>query len=310
MKVLTTSSSFGKVIPRPLNMLVEAGLEVKNNPYGRKLTMEESKELYRGMDFLIAGTEQINHDNLSAAEDLKFICRLGVGMDNVDKEAVRMRKIGLDNTPSAHVDGVAELTIAGMLDMCRHISRLDRNVRNGIWNKHMGFLLRGKTIGIIGLGQVGKRLVELLQPFSIKFLAYDIYQDKSWATKHNIYWRDLPTLFSESDIITIHVPGSKENYHMISSDLFAKAKKHLMLINVARGGVVDESALHHFLVKNRDASAYVDTFEKEPYTGPFRQLDNCLLTPHIGSYAREVRVNMEIEAAEKIIEQYNQIKNG
>jgi D-3-phosphoglycerate dehydrogenase len=310
MKVLTTSSSFGKVNPEPLEKLISAGLTVEQNPYGRKLTIEESKNLYPGVDLLIAGTEKINYENLSHANRLKFICRLGVGMDNVDRKAAESRNIELDNTPSAHVDGVAELTLAGMLDMCRHISRLDRNIRKGIWNKHMGFLLKGKTIGIVGLGQVGKRLVELLKPFSVQILAYDLYPDKEFAERNNIKWCDLNELFTISDLISLHVPGIKENYHMISYDLLEQAKDHLMLINIARGGIVNEDALFEFLNKHRDASAYVDTFEQEPYSGPLLELENCLLTPHIGSYAREVRVNMEMEAAEKIIDKYNRIKNG
>mgnify|MGYP003632003920 CR=1 FL=1 len=300
-KILTTTSSFGKVDPAPLALLQAEGFEVTVNPYGRKLSVEESKEILKGYDGLIAGTESLNAEVLSAASDLKYLCRLGAGMDNVDFTAAKELDVTVENTPSAHIDGVAELTLGGILSCLRSIANAHTNITNGIWEKPMGSLLKGKTVGIIGLGRVGSRLVELLAPFKVKVLAFDLYQNTEFAEKHNVNYVAMDELISTSDIITIHTPFSPEAKHMINADFLAKAKKSLCLVNASRGGLVDEDALLEFLNSNPTASAYLDTFEEEPYTGPLSKMKNCTLTPHIGSYASEVRINMEMEAAKNVI---------
>jgi D-3-phosphoglycerate dehydrogenase len=300
-KILTTTSSFGKVDPAPLALLQAEGFEVIVNPYGRKLSVEESKEILKGYDGLIAGTESLNEEVLNTADSLKYLCRLGAGMDNVDFEATKKLNITVENTPSAHVDGVAELTLGGILSCLRSIANAHTNITNGIWEKPMGSLLKGKTVGIIGLGRVGSRLVELLAPFKVKVLAFDLYQNTEFAERNNVSFVAMDKLISTSDIITIHTPFSPEAKHMVNAEFFAKAKKSVCLVNASRGGLVDESALLELLTANPTASAYLDTFEEEPYHGPLTKVKNCTLTPHIGSYASEVRINMEMEAAQNVI---------
>ena len=300
-KILTTTSSYGKVDPAPLALLQAEGFEVTVNPYGRKISVEESKEILKGYDGLIAGTESLNAAVLSSAENLKYLCRLGAGMDNVDFEAAKKLNITVENTPSAHVDGVAELTLGGILSCMRSIANAHTNITNGFWEKPMGSLLKGKTVGIIGLGRVGCRLVELLSPFKVKVLALDLYQNTEFAEKHNVSFVEMGELISASDIITIHTPYSPEAKHMVNAEFLGKAKVNLCLVNASRGGLVDEAALLDFLSVNSAASAYLDTFEEEPYSGPLSKMKNCTLTPHIGSYASEVRINMEMEAAQNVI---------
>ncbi|WP_323758231.1 phosphoglycerate dehydrogenase [Roseivirga sp.] len=300
-RILTTTSSFGKVDPAPLDLLKTKGFEVTVNPYGRKLSVEESKEILKDYDGLIAGTESLNEEVLNAAADLKYLCRLGAGMDNVDFSAAERLNITVENTPSAHVDGVAELTLGGILSCLRSIANAHTNITNGIWEKPMGSLLKGKTVGIIGLGRVGCRLVELLAPFKVKVLAFDLYENTEFAKKQNVTYVAIDELISASDIITIHTPFSPEAKHMVNTEFFTKAKKNLCLVNASRGGLVNEDALLEFLNSNPTASAYLDTFEEEPYVGPLSKMKNCTLTPHIGSYASEVRINMEMEAAQNVI---------
>ena len=304
-KILTTTSSFGKVDPAPLALLKAAGFEVTVNPFGRKLSVEESKEILKGYDGLIAGTGSLNAEVLNLAGELKYLCRLGAGMDNVDFDAAKALNITVENTPSAHVDGVAELTLGGILSCLRSISNAHTNITNGIWEKPMGSLLKGKTIGIIGLGRVGCRLVELLAPFKVKVLAFDFYQNTEFAERNNVSFVAMDELIRSSDIISIHTPFSPEAKHMVSAEFFTKAKNNLCLVNASRGGLVDEDALIEFLNSNPNASAYLDTFEEEPYTGPLSKVKNCTLTPHIGSYASEVRINMEMEAAQNVINFFN-----
>uniref|UniRef100_UPI0040486C8F phosphoglycerate dehydrogenase n=2 Tax=Roseivirga sp. TaxID=1964215 RepID=UPI0040486C8F len=301
MKLLTTTSSFGIVDSTPLNMLEAAGFEVTLNPFGRTLTIEESLSVLEGYDALIAGTEKLNAEVLASAKSLKYLCRLGAGMDNVDFEAAKRQSIQVENTPSAHVDGVAELTLGGILSCLRGIANTHANIINGVWEKPMGGLLKGKTVGIIGLGRVGCRLVELLSPFKVKVLAFDVHQNTDFAKNNGVSFVSMDELVAASDIISIHTPFTPEAKHMVNADFFAMAKKTLSLVNASRGGLVDEAALFEFLNSNPSASAYLDTFEKEPYHGPLCQLKNCTLTPHIGSYASEVRMNMEMEAAQNVI---------
>ena len=303
-RILTTSSSFGKVDPRPLNILKDAGFEVVLNPYGRKLSTKESKELMPGFDGLIAGIEKLNYEVLSSAPTVKYLCRLGVGMDSVDFDAANNLGVKVENTPSAHIDGVAELTIGGILSSLRSIATAHANMTTGKWKKPMGSLLAGKTVGIIGLGQVGRRLVEMLAPFRVKILAYDLNPDTLYAKSNQIHIVSVDDLATQADIVTLHMPFTKESKGLIGQGFLSKAKANLMVVNTSRGGLVDEEVLFQFLTENPKASAYLDTFESEPYNGPLCRLSNCTLTPHIGSYASEVRVNMEMEAAKNVINHF------
>lgn len=300
-RILTTTSSFGKVSNEPLEMLRQAGLEVVINPYGRTLKIEESIEILPGFDGLIAGTEKLNEEVFTACPDLRYLCRLGAGMDSVDFKAAEKHNVVVENTPSAHVDGVAELTLGGILSSLRRIGPSHANLTKGVWKKPMGGLLTGKTVGIIGLGQVGKRLVELLSPFHVKVLAFDLYEDLEFASNNRVEYTSVDNVALLSDIISIHTPYTDSSRYLIGSDFLSKVKSSVMIVNASRGGLVDEEALVGFLKSNSGASAYLDTFEKEPYQGPLCDLENCTLTPHIGSYASEVRIQMEIEAAQKVI---------
>lgn len=304
-KILITTSSFGKMNKEPLEMLKKEGYDIQLNPYGKTLTVEQSLELMQGVDGMIAGTEVLNKQVLSVAGDLKYLCRLGAGTDKVDFDAAKELGIKVENTPNAHVKPVAELTLGAILSLARHIHVSDAELKNGNWNKQMGFLLHGKIIGLMGLGKVSKHLVKLLKPFEVKILAYDPYIDKEFARNNNIEVVDEKDLYQQSNIISLHIPYTKENHHLINKDSLGLMKDNVMLLNASRGGLIDEEALSEFLTSNKEAKAYLDTFEKEPYDGKLSKLDNVLCTPHIGSYAAEGRFEMEKEAAEKLINFFN-----
>ncbi len=304
-RILTTCSSFGKVAAETLEMLQETGLEVVTNPYGRKLTKDESLDLMPGFEGMIAGTEKLDREVLSNAPDLKYICRLGTGMDNVDLEAAKELGIVVENTPDAHVKGVAEITLAGILSVARHLHIADARLKNGTWKKHMGRLLEGKKIGLIGLGRVSKHLVRLLQPFQPVIFAIDPYPDHEFAKSYDIKFIEKDELMAESDIISLHIPYTPENNNYIDAKAFGLMKKDVMLINASRGGLVNEDELFRFLTDNKQAFAYVDTFLNEPYSGPLTTLENILLTPHIGSSANETRIEMEKAAAQNVINHFN-----
>lgn len=299
--VAISTSSFGKESPRPLEILRSAGFEVRGNPTGRTLTSDEAKEHLQGVVGLIAGTEKLTRDVLTACPQLRCISRVGVGIDGIDLAAAKELSITVVNTPDAHVDAVAELTLAGMLAALRAIPRSDTSIRGGGFDKPMGRLLRGKSVGFIGFGRVARALCKLLAPFGGQRWAYDLEQDPAVAAAHGVRFGTLDEVLAASDLVTLHLPYSKSAHHLIGAAQLARLRDEALLVNTARGGLVDEAALLGFLEGHPRASAYLDCFEKEPYQGPLTRLKNVVLTAHIGSYAREARVRMEVEAVENLL---------
>ena len=296
MKVFVSTSSFAKDDNRPFDMLKEAGLEVSLNPYGRKLFEDEIRGFLHDIDYLIAGTEPLTQRVLESAKRLKVISRCGTGLDNVDIKAADKLGIKVYNTPYGPTQSVAELTIGLMLDMLRHISKMDRDIRSGLWKKYTGNLLSEKKVGIIGFGKVGQKVAELLMPFGCEIVCYDIrMEDKELKIKI----ASLDEILRTSDIISIHVSSKGQ---IIGKEEFKKIKKGAWIINVSRGGVIDESELYKALKKGHLSGAALDVFEQEPYAGPLKELDNVILTPHIGSYAKEGRINMEIDAVKNLLD--------
>lgn len=286
---------------RPLQLLEDFGAEYKLNPYGRKPTSPEMIELLKDADGLIAGTEELNRHVLSHAPRLKIISRCGVGIDNVDLEATGELGIHVCNTPEAHVDSVAELTLAGILDVLRHVSYADRLLRLQRWEKQMGSLLREKTVGIIGLGRVGMALVRLLEPFDVRVLAYDIDQHQALEQRNRVEYCSLNELLKHSDIVTLHLPYTTDTEHVLDRSRLAAMKPGAIVVNCSRGGLLDEQALYELLTEGKLGGAYLDTFEHEPYDGPLTNVPNVVLTPHIGSYAAESRLRMEVEAVKNLL---------
>ncbi|MCC7073411.1 MAG: phosphoglycerate dehydrogenase [Deltaproteobacteria bacterium] len=302
MKILISTSSFAEVSRRPLEQLERAGHAVALNPHKRQLNGDEAKALYADIDGVIAGTEKITSALLECAPRLKCISRVGTGVDAVDLQAAAARGIPVFNTPTAHVDAVAELVLAGTLSVLRKLGESDRAIRRGEWKKPMGGLLRGKTVGIVGLGRIGRALVKLLMPFDVRLLASDPQLDASFADAHGVRPMTIDELVTQSDVLTFNLSFSSEAKNLLSAQRIAKLKPTAVVVNCARGGLIDEHALGAFLRTNPDAGAYLDTFDAEPYRGPLTELDNVLLSAHIGSYAREARERMESEAVEHLLQ--------
>ena len=305
MKTTITTSSFAKFDDQPLRLLKNSGFEIVLNPYGRKISGEEVVELAAETVGLIAGTEPLNGSVLKKLPLLKVISRCGVGMDNVDLEAAAQLNIKVFNTPFGPTLAVAEVTVGLILDLLRKTTLMDREMRAGIWKKRMGNLLCGKKVGIIGFGRIGQKTAELLRAFGCEIGYYDNLRIKGLKDLR-IKKLELDELLRKSDIVTVHVSGKYEKPLLGAKEL-QMIKKGTWLVNVARGGVVDEKALLSALKDGHLAGAALDVFEKEPYSGPFKELDNVILTPHIGSYAKEARVEMEMQAASNLIEGLKEI---
>ena len=296
MKVLISTSSFGQHSREPLELLEAKGIRYILNAKGRKLEAEEVASLLCDVDGLVAGTEPLTREVLARAPRLKVISRCGTGLDNVDLVAAADQGIQVRNTPEAHVDSVAEMTLGAILATMRHLPEADRGVRDGSWKKPMGRLLRGKAVGFVGLGRVAKRLIELLAPFEVTVLATDPHQDTEFADAHDVSYVELAQLLGTADIVSLHLPYSGEVHHLIDATQIRRMKPGAVLINCARGGLVDEAALCEALKEGRLTGAHLDTFEREPYAGPLTDISRVTLSSHIGSYAVEGRVQMEREA--------------
>ena len=297
--IFISTSTFGEFDQTPLQELKKKKYEVVLNDHRRKLSEEEVVRLAKGAIGLIAGTENLTSEVLQRlAPTLKVISRCGVGMDNVNQKKAEELNIKVLSTKRAPTRAVAELTVGLIFDVVRRISEMDRDIRNGRFEKKMGSILRGKNLGIIGYGEIGKEVREICRGLVADIKFYDP------ALKNQQFKEDyleLDQLLKESDIISLHVPYTKETHHMIGADQLKLMKSESYLINTSRGGIVDEMALYRALKDKKIAGAALDVFEEEPYAGPFKELDNCILTPHIGSYAKEARIQMETEAVQNLI---------
>lgn len=301
MKAFISTYPFGTVSEEPLQLLQSAGIEYGINPHQRSMTSVELAACIGEVDYLLAGVEMITPAVLDQAKNLKCIVRVGAGLDNIPFDELKKRAIKIASTPEATTRAVAECAMGLIFDCLRQFTRIDRDLRQGVWNKHMGSLLEGKTIGIVGLGRIGKTLVQFLGVFGVHILAYDVFQDSTFAQEHAIAYHELPTVLAQSDIVVLSLAYTSAVHHLMNADTLALMKSSASLINVARGALVDESALSDALTQGRLASAALDVFEKEPYAGPLCTLPNVTLTAHIGAATRESRRLMEVSAVEELL---------
>lgn len=303
-KIVINTSSFDLTNFGELQTLEKSGVSVELNELGRKLTENEISDKLRGdVIGLIAGLEPLNAKVLSSAKHLKGIARVGIGLDTVDLDAARALGIAVFNTPEPPAQAVAELTLGHILGMLRNISRVDRAIRAGEWKGQFGQLLAGKTVGVVGYGRIGRKVAELLAAFGVNVIAHDPILQETSAVR----FVDLPTLLASSDIVTLHIPYTPENHHLIGSQELAAMKRGAFLVNIARGGLVDEEALRASLESNQLGGAALDCFEVEPYTGPLKDFENVVMTAHMGTYATETRGQMERQAAAQLIEHLRKI---
>jgi D-3-phosphoglycerate dehydrogenase len=295
-KILLGPSSFAETDKAPLNRLLAAGYGVIDNPYKRKLTKNELFELLTpDVIGIVAGLEPLDREVLSYSR-LKVVSRVGSGTTNVDLQAAAEFDIEVCSTPDGPTAAVAELTLGALLSLLRMIPFMDRALHQREWSKKVGTQLEGKTVAIIGFGRIGRRFAELLAPFKARLLVVDPYLDDSCVGP--FVKMSLPEALAQADIISLHSSGEES---LIGEREFALMKPGVFLLNAARGGLVAEVALIKALEERRVAGAWLDTFKQEPYSGPLCKLKNVVLTPHVGSYTRECRLQMETEAVDNLL---------
>ena len=305
-KVLITARYFTND-PSPLDYLRAHRCELVASAYGgdrddRELTEEEAKRLIQGVDALIAGGIKVTRSVLEAADRLKIVARRGVGFDSVDLQAATERGVVVTITPGAITNSVADFTFGLMLTLARHIHRADRAIRAGEWPTLMGTELWHKTLGIIGLGRIGKAVAKRGRGFEMQVLAYDIVQDPSFAQEYGVRYVSLEELLQTADFVSINAPLSSTTTHLIDAKALDLMKPTAFLINTARGGLIDEDALIRALQEQRIAGAGLDVFEKEPLPeSPLRRLENVVLTSHLAGYSLEGMRAAGMMAAQNVV---------
>ena len=297
-KVLVTARSFAQSDPAPQKMLEDAGCDVFRPEPGVELS-----ESLKDVDAVIAGLESYTKDTLSAAQSLKIISRYGVGYDAIDLAAAKEANIAVANTPGANSESVADLAFALMLSAARHIPQMDSAIKAGGNSRPLGMEMWKKTLGIIGMGKIGKGVVERASGFRMRILCLDIFKDEVFAKKFKAHYTDLDTLLHESDFITIHVPLSIETRNMIDSTALSKMKKKAVLVNTARGGIIDEEALVKALSNGTIGACGLDVTTGELNGNNLLcKLPNCILSSHAGAATHEAVLNMGTMAAKNLLD--------
>ncbi len=293
-RVLVTPTSFGKYNPQLKTELEGQVREVIYNPTGKPLTSTQLSELLPNIDGFIAGLDDIDRNALDAANTLKVIARYGVGYDRVDLQAASEKGIIVSNTPGANASSVAELAFGLILMLARQIPTAQRKLSKGEWPRLQGITLEGKTIGIFGLGAIGKQLAKRLCSFDCQIITYDPYPDMAFSDLYQISFVDQNELIHRSDFISLHVPVLPETREMVNSEFIAKMKAGSYLINTSRGEIVDEAALLDGLQSGHINGAALDTFQKEPPNpdNPLLSHERVICTPHLGAQTDGATNNM------------------
>ena len=293
-RLLVTPTSYGKNDPRLKTQLEEQVGEVIYNPTGKPLTSAELAQLLPGIDGYIAGLDGIDAQALQAADRLKVIARYGVGVDKVDLVAAREKGIVVTNTPGANSVSVAELALGLMLALARQIPEAVDAVHQGKWPRYSGLSLEGKTIGILGLGAIGKQLARRLAGFDCRILAHDPFADAAFARDNHVELAELNKVVEQADFISLHLPLLPGTRGMVNDAFLNRMKKGAFLINTSRGEVLDEEALLRALQSGHLKGAGLDAFTVEPPDpkNPLLALPQVIATPHLGAQTDGATSNM------------------
>ena len=301
-RVLINTIPFGDKNSLSLDMLKAAGIEYVINPLGRKFKEDELADYIEDFDAVIAGTEPLSEKVLSRAKRLKIISRVGVGLDSVDLSAAQKRNIRVSYTPDAPMPAVAEFTIAMMHILLRNIHVCNSQMHKGNWSRYVGRQFSEVTIGIIGVGPIGTRVVEKLVSFGCpRILINDVSPKLEITDDPKIERTDKETIYKEADLISLHTPLTSQTKGMIGYKELKEMKKDAMLINASRGGIIDEADLEKVLNEGHLSSVALDVYSEEPYNGGLCDIERCLLTPHMASMSVECRTKMEIESVEEVL---------
>ena len=291
MRVVVGASSFGDSSEEVVKKLTDKGIELVKNPYKRKMIQEEIIEHLHGADGLLAGLEPLNEEVFSSCPDLKAIARIGIGMENVDKEAARRHGIKVSNTPEGPTNAVAEMTLTALLNLCHNVTLANADVHNGIWKKRLGHSIAELTVLVIGYGHIGRKTAGLLKSLGSNILVYDKYNEE-------VSTCSLEDGLNKADVVTIHASGKDE---IITAQMISEMKDGVIILNSARGGLLNEKAVYDGLKSGKISGFWGDALWQEPYEGILKDCDNAILTPHMCTYTKMCRDSMEMQAVDNLL---------
>jgi D-3-phosphoglycerate dehydrogenase len=297
--IFVALSTFAEFDAIPVDMLKKSGVDFTIHSTGKRITREELLLNATEATIIIAGVETYDASVLSLLPKLACIVRLGVGVDAIDLVAAKEKNITVLNTPDIPTTAVAELAMALYFSLSRNLRPQANSMGNRKWERLESHLVSGKTIGIIGFGRIGRKIAEFCKVFGMKILAHDPLLTQESIVDTGVALVDRETLLQNADIISIH--ASKSDKKIIAADDYAKMKKGCLLVNLSRGGMIDEEGLVEALRSGHLAGAGLDVFEKEPYNGPLCDFENVILTPHSATLPVESRVAMEVECVDKAL---------
>lgn len=301
-KALITTVPFGDKNRLPLELLENAGIGYLINPLNKKLTEDQLADMVADFDVIIAGTELITDKVMARAPNLKLISRVGVGLDGVDLMAAKKRGIKVAYTPDAPAPAVAELTLGMMLTLLRSVHVSNSQMHEGKWQRIFGRRLAEITVGIIGVGRIGTRVLRRTKAFGTpRILVNDTLPNYELNREFKLDWVTKEQIYKEADLISLHLPLTHLTKNMIRREQLLSMKHDAIIINTARGGIINETDLHEVMLAGHLSGAAIDVFEHEPYSGPLGDIDRCLLTAHMGSMSVDCRTRMEIEATEEAV---------
>jgi D-3-phosphoglycerate dehydrogenase len=296
MKIVVGASSFASADQDALELLRHHGCQVHINPYGRKLTEVETVDCLEGAVGLLAGLEPLNRRVLEARRDtLKAVARIGIGLDNVDSEAAAEFGIKVSNTPDGPTQGVAEMTLAALLTICRGLVSANEKMHCKQWDKTLGHSIMGLTILVLGYGRIGRAVSKLFRALGANILVYD-------PALKDISVKSLEEGLRQAQAVSIHASGEKE---LIGAKELATMPQGAILLNSARGGLVNETALYDALKSGHLSACWLDVFSEEPYSGLLCDCPNALLTPHLSTYTGKCRKDMEMQAVVNLLRDLN-----
>jgi D-3-phosphoglycerate dehydrogenase len=299
--IFVALSSFAEYDNSVIEMLAASGFPYKIHSSGKRITREELLLNAVGQTVIIAGIETYDDSLFDELPQLKCIVRLGVGVDSIDLVSAKKRNITVLNTPDIPTTAVAELAISLYFSLSRNLRPQANSMGQKKWERLESHLVSGKTIGIIGFGRIGKRIAEFCQPFGITVLVCDPFVKPESIKNQNITLVDKDTLLHKSDIISIHASKTDGSGLIIAGEDYSKMKKGAILVNLSRGGMIDEEGLVAALTSKHLAGAGLDVFGNEPYNGPLCDFENVILTPHSATLPVETRVAMEKECVDKAL---------
>lgn len=305
-KMLSCSRLFGKIVTEPIQFLKEPDFLFLSNPYVGQ-TLEEKQIIALGTDanVLIVGTERVSRRVMESLKDLKIVVVHGVGVDNIDLKEATERKIFVANAPGTNTEAVADLAFTLLLGVARKVVKAYQMVSANHWGNVIGHELYGKTLGLIGFGNIGKAIAKRAKGFDLKVLVYDPYIDAQQIEVFSAEAASLEDVLTKSDFISLHTPLNDKTRKMIGKEQLALMKRTAILVNTARGGLIDTQALLESLRNKAIAGAGLDVFDPEPPDGElFNGLDNVLLSPHMGAFTYDALRRTGMIVTQNILDAY------